>query len=61
MENEFFEEYHKVMEKDKLSGKDFNRAAYDEAKKAKYYFEYMRTQEKMYNYLKEKDPSISQQ
>lgn len=45
LEIEFFEEYEKVMEKDKSMGKDFNKLAYEEAKKAKYFFEYMKTQE----------------
>jgi hypothetical protein len=31
------------MKKDKESGKDFNRLAYDEAKQTKYYFEYLKT------------------
>lgn len=50
MEEEYFEEYKMVMEKDKESGKEFNKLVYDEAKKAMYFFEYMRTQEKLYEH-----------
>lgn len=31
------------MDKDDSKNKDFNKLAYDEAKKARYFFEYMRT------------------
>ena len=43
MEKAFFEEYQKVMEKEDSKGRDYNKLVYDEAKKAKYFFEYMRT------------------
>ncbi len=42
------EEYKKVVEKDKALGKDFNSVAYDEMKRNRYTFEYLRTHEKLY-------------
>ena len=49
------EDYKKVAEKDKALGKDFNNAAYDEMKRNRYYFEYLRTQERLYHYELEKN------
>ena len=39
-------------------GKDFNNAAFEEMKKARYYFEYLRTTEKMYRYEVDKQGRI---
>ena len=39
-----------MITKDDSKNKDFNQLAYDEAKKARYFFEYMKTQEKMFKY-----------
>lgn len=50
MERLYFTEYEKLVLKDKSSGKDFNSKAYDDLRQAKYYFEYLRTQEKFYQY-----------
>ena len=44
------EEYQRIVEKDKSLGKDFNKAAYEHLKLQKYQFQYLRMQEKMYNY-----------
>lgn len=52
------EEYKKITEKDKAMGKDFNNAAYDEMKRNRYYFEYLRTQEKLYLYDKQKNTKL---
>ncbi|CDW72353.1 ndufa12 domain containing protein [Stylonychia lemnae] len=46
----YFEEYKKIREKDKEKNKDFNILMYDELKQAKYYFEYLRTSEKLYKH-----------
>ena len=43
LEKLFFDEYEKVLSKDDTKNKDFNRVAYEEGKKARYYFEYMKT------------------
>lgn len=48
MERDFFQEYEKVMTKDKETKKDFNLQAFNYMKQTKYYFEYIRTQEKLY-------------
>eukprot|EP00347_Sterkiella_histriomuscorum_P001917 403370172 len=47
LERMFFEEYKMISEKDKDRNKDFNRLAYEEMKLAKYYFNYLRTQQKL--------------
>ena len=39
-----------ILEKEKGTGRDFNNMVYDEAKKAMYFFEYIRTQDKLYKY-----------
>lgn len=54
MERLYFTEYEKLVAKDKGSGKDFNSRAYDELRQAKYHFEYLRTQEKFYQYEQQK-------
>ena len=48
LEQEFLNDYHRVAEKDQKDGKDINRLAYNELKRAKYFFEYLRTSEKFY-------------
>ena len=54
MEKTFEEEYDKVYSKDKESNKDLNVLALEELKQAKYFFAYLRTQEKLYNYDRKK-------
>ena len=57
LEQAYYEEYQKVLLKDKEKNKDFNVLAYDELKQAKYHFEYLRTQEKLYKYELTKNTS----
>ena len=54
MEKTFEEEYDKVYAKDKDANKDLNILALEELKQAKYFFAYLRTQEKLYNYDRKK-------
>jgi hypothetical protein len=37
------EEYDRVLKKDNSQNKEFNKVVYYEVKKAKYFFEYLRT------------------
>ena len=48
MERDYFEEYERIMKKDKERNKDFNMKVFDEMKQIKYYFEYLRTNEKLF-------------
>lgn len=50
LEKEVEEEYHRVAAKDREAGKDFNKTAYEQYKINKYHFQYLKMQEKMYNY-----------
>ncbi len=43
IEKEYLEEYKKIIDKDRELGKDFNNQAYEDMKKARYHFEYLRT------------------
>ena len=48
LEKAYIEEYKLIAAKDVAEGKDFNGLAYEELKKSKYFFQYMRTNEKLY-------------
>ena len=48
IEREYLLEYDKIIQKDKEEGKDFNMLAYNDLKRAQYYFKYLRESEKMY-------------
>ena len=50
MEQSYIDEYQLILETDKEHGKDFNKLAYHDLKKAHYFFEYLRTSEKQYHY-----------
>ena len=50
MEREYEQEYARIAAKDKSLGKDFNNAAYEHLKLAKYEFQYLRLQESLYSY-----------
>ena len=54
LEREMEEEFIKVMEKDKQQGKDFNKAAFEHMKLSRYHFQYLRMQESLYNYERQK-------
>ena len=45
IEREMEEEYQQIVIKDKEAGKDFNTAAFEHMKLAKYHFQYLRMQE----------------
>ena len=49
MQKVYLDEFHKVYEKDKAAGKDLNNLAIEELKRAHYFFEYMRTSQRLYN------------
>ena len=48
MEKAYLEEYNRLAAKDTAEGKDFNNLAIEELKKARHWFNYMRTNEKLY-------------
>ena len=58
MEKAYIDEYNLIAAKNKAEGKDFNYLAYDELKAAKHMFQYLRTNEKIYQLekLKEQTP-----
>lgn len=45
----YLDEYHKVYAKDQSANKDLNILALEELKRAHYFFEYMRTSNKLYH------------
>ena len=48
LEREYLTEYDLIIQKDKEEGKDFNMLAYNDLKRAQYYFKYLRDSEKLY-------------
>ncbi len=48
MEKAYEKEYEMLVEKDKADGKDFNWMAFEEMKKAQYFFKFLRDNEKEY-------------
>ena len=48
MEQLYLAEYNKVYTKDKSGNKDLNFLAIEELKRAQYFFEYVRTSQKLY-------------
>ncbi len=55
MEKAYIDEYNLIAAKDKAEGKDFNFLAYEELKSAKHMFQYLRTNEKLYQLEKLKE------
>lgn len=46
-ESNYIQEYNKLVDKDLEQGKDFNLGRLNQMKQAKYYFDFLRTQEKL--------------
>lgn len=66
MEHLYLSEYNKVYTKDKSGNKDLNYLAIEELKRAQYFFEYVRTSQKLYQLeerklKKEKDELTKEQ
>ena len=66
MEQLYLAEYNKVYTKDKSGNKDLNFLAIEELKRAQYFFEYVRTSQKLYQLeerksKKEKDELTKEQ
>lgn len=54
MEEDYLNEYEKLFVKDTENNKDFNMLALEELKQARYFFAYLRTQEKLSTYERKK-------